>query len=165
MPGKSAEAQGTKMLMIFVSGEFTLDEVNNYAIEAFDNHPMRADYQQFFQHEVAVWSMGLTSGKIPRLISYIADHYSVLETVEEYTFYMLKQQVATFAKDLRASDKEWVRKVKRTRRERIRLGFPPLPGTSNAEIAESRILRDFSSSDYTLDHDPLPFEFSPSTVW
>ena len=163
MPGKSAEAQGTRMLMIFVSGEFTLNEVNDYAIEAFDNHPM-PDSQQFFQHEVAVWCMGLTSGKIPRLISYIADHYSVLEMVEEYTFYMLKHQVATFAKDLRASDKEWVRKVKRNRRERIRLGFPPLPGTSNAEIAESRIHRDFASSDYTLDHDPLPFEFPPSTV-
>ena len=139
-----------------MSGKFSLEEANSFAIEALDNTavPNSAEY---FEHKVDIFTMAIAGNKMPPKMAYVVNNFSVLEPVDEYLFHVVKHDIVYFCNSLQKAEANDIRRMRSKRRDRIRLGFAPLPGTSDAEIEESRPVRGWSSVDYDLDHDSSPF--------
>ena len=147
--GKSQKkVPNVRVLVILMSGRFTLQEANDFMVECLDSNPI-PDSLQFFDHPVNVYTLGFTGPTVPLRISQILEAYSVLEPVDEYTFHVVKHEVEFYCNELRSAEQSDIRRLKKNRRDRIRLGSPPLPGSSNSEIRASRPVRYLSYSHET----------------
>ena len=133
-----------RVLVILMSGKFTLQEANDFMVECLDNNPI-PDSPEFFDHPVNVYTLGFTGPVVPLRMAHILEAYSVLEPVDEYTFHVVKHEVDFYCNALIRAEGNDIRRAKKNRRDRIRLGFTPLPGSSDAEIKKSRPLRCFST--------------------
>ena len=157
-----SDVPGFRALVIFMSGKFSLEEANSFAIEALDNTAI-PNATEYFEHKVNIFTMAIAGARMPPRMAYVVNNFSVLEPVDEYLFHLVKHEVVYFCDTLEKAEAKDIRRMKKKRRDRIRLGFAPPPGTSNAEIEESRPVRGFNSATYALDYDPLPFEFLPGS--
>ena len=147
-----------RILVILMSGKFTLQEANDFMVECLDTNPI-PDSPEFFDHPVDVYTLGFTGPVVPLRIAHMLETYSVLEPVDEYTFHVVKHEVEFFGNEMRQAERDDIRRARKTRRDRIRLGLPPLPGSSDAEIEKSRPLRCcFSTDNIAEGHEPFPHE-------
>ena len=135
-----------RVLVSLMSGKFTLQEANTFMVECLDTNPI-PDSRHFFVEPVDVYTLGFTGPTVPLRMTYLLETYSVLEPVDEYTFHVVMHEVKTYCDDLRRAERNDIRRLKRNRRDRIRLGLPTLPGSSNDEIRKSRPLRYLILSD------------------
>ena len=148
-----------RVLVSLMSGKFTLQEANDFMVECLDSNPI-PDSHQFFDEPVNVYTLGFTGPTVPLRMAHILETYSVLEPVDEYTFHLVKHEVDFYCNELRRAEGNDIRRLKKNRRDRIRLGFPPLPGSSSDEIRESRPVRhlSFSTDNIAEGHEPYPHE-------
>jgi hypothetical protein len=159
---RGGKEPGSRIMAIFMSGTFSLDEANAFAIEALDNTAV-PEASEYFEHKVDIFTAAISAATMPPKMSYIFSNFSVIEPIDEYVFYLVKHDIEYFCEMLREAEARDIRRIRWRRRHRCRLGFAAEPGTSNAEIKESRPVRGFDSVTYALDSDPLPFEFLPGT--
>ena len=111
-----------RYLTIFISGEFSLEEANAFAIEAFDNTVV-PKMRDFFENSIEVSSVAFSSTGVPPRLGYLIDNYSTVDFVDEYTFHLMKHIVDSFFQ-VTDEEKKDLRRMKRRRRERQRLGLP-----------------------------------------
>ena len=85
-----------RYLTIFISGEFTLEEANAFAIEAFDNSAVPSTRDFFGGLTISVASMAFSADSVPLALSHLIDNYSTVDNVDEYTFHLMKHIADTF---------------------------------------------------------------------
>ena len=134
-----------------------MQEANEFMIECFDQEPI-PDADEFFNQPVSTYVMGFTGPFLPPRMAHVMESYSVLEPVDEYTFHVVRHELEFFACEMRRAEKRDIQRTRRTRRERLRLGFTPFPGSSNAEIRESRPTRCFTGGNIEEGYEPYPHE-------
>ena len=76
-----------RYIILFLRGEFTLEEANAFALAAFDDKavipPLAAQY--FHQGIVKVQSMGFSVDVgLPEKLQHLVDNYSILEYISCY---------------------------------------------------------------------------------
>ena len=87
-----------RYLTIFISGEFTLEEANDFAVEAFDNSVVPSVHDFFGGLTVNVTSMALSAESVPQAMFHLINNYSTVDYVDEYTFHLMKHVADTFVK-------------------------------------------------------------------
>ena len=110
--------------MIFMKGDFSLEEANNYALEAFDTESMPDQDHHFSRGrgEVGIASLALSANEIPQDLLYIIDTFSSLDFIDEYTYSVAKYITDTFlrmAKEKAEFHKKMQERAKRTHRKNV----------------------------------------------
>jgi hypothetical protein len=90
-----------RYVIIFITGNFTLDEANSFAIELFDNP---GDFQGndvpdkdlFFENPLDICSTAFSTITVPEPLKYIVDNFSTVDFTDEYTFHLLHHSSAFF---------------------------------------------------------------------
>ena len=129
-----------RYLTMFISGEFSLEEANDFAIEAFDNTVV-PKMRDFFENSIEVSSVAFSVSGVPPRLGYLIDNYSTVDFVDEYTFHLMKHIVDSFFQ-VTDEEKKDLRRMKQRRREKQRLGLPfedesyAVRGVSPIEIHE-----------------------------
>ena len=77
-----------RYVIIFILGNFTLDEANNFAIEAFDSKII-PEIDMFFEDPPEVSSTAFSAVKVPQSLEYIVNNFSTMDFIDEYTFHLL----------------------------------------------------------------------------
>ena len=113
-----------RIMVLFICGEFTLEEVNAYALEAFDN-PVIPGVDQYFSRWVDIDANAFQMPLIPLRLRYIIDNFSTADFVDKYTFFLMKLQANEFFYDLAEAEEKELKRVSRERYERARLGLSP----------------------------------------
>ena len=69
-----------RYIILFLRGDFTLEEANAFALAAFDDMAVIPLAAQHFQGIVNVESMGFSVGVgLPEKLQHLVDNYSILE--------------------------------------------------------------------------------------
>ena len=126
-----------RFLIMFMSGEFTLDEANAFAIEALDNAVVPKS-EDFFENDVEVIATAFSVPTIPMRL--LVNTFSTIDFIDEYTFFLMRLEVEKFFKALTDAEERDLRRAKKARRDRRRLGIPVVAGTSAAELRRSRLI-------------------------
>ena len=113
-----------RIMVLFICGEFTLEEVNAYALEAFDNAVIPG-VDPYFSHWVDIDANAFQMPLIPLRLRYLVDNFSTADFVDRYTFFVMKLQANNFFYDLAEAEEKELRRFSKERYERIRLGLPP----------------------------------------
>ena len=77
-----------RYVIIFITGDFTLDEANSFAIESFDSRII-PDKDMFFENPPDVCSTAFSAVKVPESLEYIVNNFSTMDFTDEYTFHLL----------------------------------------------------------------------------
>ena len=91
----------TRYVIIFITGDFTLDEANHFAIELFDN-PVDfqgnnvPDKDLFFENPLDICSTAFSTITVPEPLKYIVDNFSTVDFTDEYTFHLLHHYSSFF---------------------------------------------------------------------
>ena len=117
----------SRYLALFISGRFSLEEANAFAIEAFDHDPAPAA-AAFFQGGVDVMTFALSAKEMPLGMAYIFDNFSFIEYIDEYVFYVTKHEIEHYCESLKEAEAEDLRRLRSKRRLQRRLGLPLDPG-------------------------------------
>ena len=87
-----------RYIILFLRGDFTLEEANAFALAAFDDMaviPLAAQY--FHQGIVKVESMGFSVGVgLPEKLQHLVDNYSMLEYIDCYEWHLLWHYVREY---------------------------------------------------------------------
>ena len=134
---KSDEFLLHRRMILFICGRFTLDEANAFTIEALDN-PVVPQTDGFCSSDVEVSANAFSMPVVPTRLQHIVNTYSTVDFVDKYTFFLMKLETDNFFNALIDAEDIDLRRIKKERRERRRLGLPVAEGTSNAELARSR---------------------------
>ena len=119
-----------RYLTIFISGEFTLEEANAFAIESFDNSVVPRTSEFFEGLNVDVSTMAFSAHFVPLTLSHLIDNYSTVDYVDEYTFHLMKHVVDSFFKiadedaQRMMAEEEESKRTRRRRRARQNEGPP-----------------------------------------
>ena len=134
---RNEESSWPRPLILFIVGDFNLEEANAFSLEAFDN-PVIPQTTSFFVNDVEVSANAFALPMVPTRLMHIVDTYSTVDFVDKYTFFLMKLVTNNFFEALADAESREQRKIRRIRRERKRLGFSPTRGSSEAEMARSR---------------------------
>ena len=126
-----------RLLLLFIIGDFSLDEANAFSLEAFDN-PVIPQTASYFANDVEISANAFALPVVPLRLLHIVDTYTTVDFVDKYTFFLMKLVTNNFFEALANAESGERRRIRKTRRERKRLGFPPTIGSSEAEIASFR---------------------------
>ena len=88
-----------RYIILFLKGDFTLEEANAFALAAFDDTAVIPLATQHFQQGIVVESMGWSVGvglPLPEKIQHLVDNYSVLEYIDCYEWHLLKHYVREY---------------------------------------------------------------------
>ena len=88
-----------RYVIIFITGDFTLDEANSFAIELIDSKIL-PDKDMFFENPTDVCSTGFSALKVPEPLGYIVDNFSTMDFTDEYTFHLLHHSYAFYFHEL-----------------------------------------------------------------
>jgi hypothetical protein len=127
----------TRFMILFIAGKFTLDEANAFAIEALDN-PVIPRSEEFFSNDVDVSAIAFSVPIIPIRLRYLVNTFSTVDFVDKYMFFLMRLEVDNFFKALTEAEEKDLRRVRKARRDRRRLGIPAVAGTSATELQRSR---------------------------
>lgn len=89
-----------RYVVIFITGDFTLDEANSFAVALIDNRIL-PDKDMFFVNPTDVCSTGFSATKVPEPLEYIVENLSTMDFIDEYTFHLLFHSCAFHFRDLR----------------------------------------------------------------
>ena len=105
--------------MIFISGDFTLEEANAFTVESFDNAVV-PEASEFFETNVHVSTFAFSAPAVPLRLCYIIDTCSTVDYVDEYTFNLLKYIVENHVCPPEEEDRRARRERNAARRARRR---------------------------------------------
>jgi hypothetical protein len=88
-----------RYVIIFITGDFTLDEANNFAIALIDSRIV-PDKDMFFENPTDVRSTGFSAVKVPEPLGYIVDNFSTMDFTDVYTFHLLHHSYAFYFHEL-----------------------------------------------------------------
>ena len=79
----------TRYMMIFIVGNFTLEEANAFALDTFDSVtvPIRDLY---FEHPLKIHTMSFSSEIVPADVEHVVNTFSTVDFVDAYTFYLTR---------------------------------------------------------------------------
>ena len=109
-----------RYIIIFIVGNFTLDEANEFAIEAFDNVVI-PDKDLFFEDPPAVSSTAFSAVRMPQGLEYIVNNFSTVDFIDEYTFHVLYHIIDNFFQLASKSEENARRRAKKRQDEMERL--------------------------------------------
>ena len=109
-----------RYIIIFIIGNFTLDEANKFAIEAFDNVVI-PDKDLFFEDPPGVSSTAFSAVKVPQGLEYIVNNFSTVDFIDEYTFHLLYHIADNFFQLTSRDEEIALRRAKRRQNEWKRL--------------------------------------------
>ena len=87
-----------RYVILFLRGDFTLEEANAFALAAFDDTAVIPLAAQYFQQGIVnVKSMGISLGVgLPEKLQHLVDNYSVLEYIGCYEWHLLWHYVREY---------------------------------------------------------------------
>jgi hypothetical protein len=98
-PSLSHDGAKIRYVIIFITGDFTLDEADLFAVALIDSRII-PDQDMFFENPVSVRSTGFCTIKVPESLEYIVDNFSTMDFTDEYTFHLLHHSYAFYFHDL-----------------------------------------------------------------
>jgi predicted O-linked N-acetylglucosamine transferase (SPINDLY family) len=119
-----------RLLLLFIIGNFDLDEANAFSLEAFDK-PVIPQTTAYFANDVEVSANAFTMPVVPLRLLHIVDTYSTVDFVDKYTFFLMKLVTNHFFESLADAESKARRRNRKTRRERKRLGLLSPAGRSS----------------------------------
>ena len=114
----------SRFLALFIAGEFSLDEANNFVVESLDNDVIPEARDFFSLHEVEIMTVAVSAHNMPPRMANLINNFSCLEFIDEYLFYLVKHEIDHFCASLKAAEDKDIRRMKQRRRDRRRLGLP-----------------------------------------
>ena len=79
----------TRYLVIFIAGNFTLDEANAFAIDTFDQVDV-AHRDLYFQHSPGIHTVAFSCESVPVKLEYAINNFSTVDFIDSYTFHLLR---------------------------------------------------------------------------
>ena len=79
----------TRYLVIFIAGNFTLEEANAFAIDTFDKVAV-SNRDFYFQNSPWIHTVAFSSTSVPADMQYVVDNFSTVDFVDAYTFYLTR---------------------------------------------------------------------------
>ena len=76
----------TRYQVIFILGNFTLEEANAFALDTFDN-VFVSNRDFYFQNSPGIHTVTFSSTSVPDDIQYVVDNFSTVDFVDAYTFF------------------------------------------------------------------------------
>ena len=107
------ELEALRYLTIFISGEFSLEEADAFAMEAFD-HTVVPEMSKFFENQVDLSSFAFSVSSVPLRLRHLVDTYSTVDFVDEYTFHLMQHVVDRYFEPGDAEEKA-LRRMRKTR--------------------------------------------------
>jgi len=119
-PSFCQDSAKLRYVIIFITGDFTLDEANSFAIELFDSRII-PDKDMFFENPPDVCSTAFSAVKVPEPLEYIVDNFSTMDFTDEYTFHLLYHSSAFFFQEQTRIEDMIDKRAKRRQDEWARL--------------------------------------------
>ena len=112
-----------KFLVLFIRGDFNLDEANRYAVEAFDSNA-RPDHETFFTQgrgDVVITPLALSVETIPTELAFIIDNFTTIDYVDEYSFYLFRHISETWMRQSieKANEEKMQVEVLKARKDKV----------------------------------------------
>ena len=79
----------TRYMMIFILGNFTLEEANAFALDTFDSVTV-CNRDFYFQDSPKIHTVPFSSTTVPADVQYVVDNFSTVDFVDAYTFYLTR---------------------------------------------------------------------------
>ena len=79
----------TRYMVIFIAGNFTLEEANAFAIDTFDQADV-ADRDLYFQNSPWIHTVAFSCTSVPVELEYAINNFSTVDFVDSYTFHLLR---------------------------------------------------------------------------
>ena len=79
----------TRYLLIFIAGNFTLEEANAFAIDTFDKVAV-SNRNFYFRNSPWIHTVAFSCPSVPTDIQYVVDNFSTVDFVDAYTFYLTR---------------------------------------------------------------------------
>ena len=79
----------TRYMIIFILGNFTLEEANAFALDTFDNVAVH-NRDFYFQDSPKVHTVAFGSTRVPADVQYVVDNFSTIDFVDAYTYYLTR---------------------------------------------------------------------------
>jgi len=109
-----------RYIIIFIIGNFTLDDANSFAIEAFDSKVI-PDKDMFFENPPDVCSTAFSAVKVPQSLECIVNNFSTMDFIDEYTFHLLYHSADFFFQRQSRAEEMIDKRAKRRQDEWARL--------------------------------------------
>ena len=78
-----------RYMLIFIHGNFTLEEANAFAVDSFDQVGI-SNRDLYFQHSPGIHTVGFSSESVPVDLEYVINDFSTVDFVDPYTFHLLR---------------------------------------------------------------------------
>ena len=79
----------TRYMVIFIAGNFTLEEANAFAIDTFDQADV-ADRDLYFQNSPWIHTVAFSCETVPVELEHVINNFSTVDFVDSYTFHLLR---------------------------------------------------------------------------
>jgi hypothetical protein len=115
----------TRYMVIFIVGNFTLEEANAFAQDTFDSVTV-SNRDFYFQDSPGIHTVALSTASVPIDVQYVVGNFSTVGFVDAYTFYLTRHMIQYYTR----SGGENYNRQRQQHRERVRLG---LTGTAQCQ--------------------------------
>ena len=99
VPSLLHDGAETRYVIMFVTGDFTMNEANSFGIALIDSRII-PDKDMFFVNPTDVYTTGFSAAKIPEPLQHIGEKFSTMDFTDEYTFHLLFHSCAFYFRDL-----------------------------------------------------------------
>ena len=79
----------TRYVVIFIVGNFTLEEANAFALDTFDNVAV-SNHAFYFRDSPWIHTVAFSWTSVPADMQYVVDNFSTVDFVDAYTFYLTR---------------------------------------------------------------------------
>jgi len=105
-------------MVIFIVGNFTLEEANAFAQDTFDSVTV-SNRDFYFQDSPGIHTVALSTASVPIDVQYVVGNFSTVGFVDAYTFYLTRHMIQYYTR----SGGENYNRQRQQHRERVRLGL------------------------------------------
>ena len=79
----------TRYMVIFIVGNFTLEEANAFALDTFDSVVV-PNRDLYFEDCPGMNTVAFSTTSVPIDVQYVVDNFSTVDFVDAYTFYLTR---------------------------------------------------------------------------
>jgi len=82
----------TRYVVIFIVGNFTLEEANAFAQDTFDSVTV-SNRDFYFQDSPGIHTVAFSTTSVPTDVQYVVGNFSTVDFVDAYTFYLTRYMI------------------------------------------------------------------------
>ena len=97
MPPDAKMGKASRYIVLFLVGRFSLREANSFAVDLFDRGEVPDGYH-YFNEMPDIRTVGFTAVTPPDELQHLINHFSVMEHLDEYDFFLTCHIVETFVR-------------------------------------------------------------------